>query len=391
MNVNISDYTGDRIAHTIDDEKMRACFIANRNQMKANYLETVDAALADRQIRMCDETKDFLYAVPAPVRYVKGTRPELECYAAKITNGCSSDFERVIAIMDHLKLLYEKCHGRLLFYGGTEEELLHKGEQLCECLSRLTCALCEVCKIPARIITHCLGGHVTNEVFTENKWWYVDSRAGVYFLGKDEKPASLWELWHDHSIIDLQTREVRQHVSPRFTWEQRAERLKKYMLSEYEVNTVKYYSLADAEKYSYRWVFDPEILALNRTSREYSVARGAIDSSLIAQQEPEIEFSFAEEQVLSGRIMICVYCKNFVVMPQTVTFLLNDTVIYRTPEQVPLAELHHPVSGVFTLGGSGEKFDVTKLEAGKYVLTVQCRYSDEVQIEGRRSFLISKE
>ena len=131
MTATLAAYTGNNIPDKLTNEKRRNCFIANRNSMKANYLDTVDAALVDSQILMCDETYGALYAPPAPSRYKKGSRPVLEAYVNGITSGCTSDFERVVAIVDNLKMLYEKCRGKILFYGGNEEDLLSKGEQLC--------------------------------------------------------------------------------------------------------------------------------------------------------------------------------------------------------------------------------------------------------------------
>ncbi|MBO5369975.1 MAG: transglutaminase domain-containing protein [Clostridia bacterium] len=386
MSINIKDYTGDCISAVIKDEKRRNCFIANKNSMKANYLETVDAALLDNQILMCEETYPYLYAKPNPTSYQTGSRPELESYVADICQNCNSDFEKVIAIIDNEKMLFEKCRGHILFYGGTEEELLHKGEQLCECLARLTVALCEIIGIPARIITHCLGGHVTNEVYTDGKWWYVDPRCGLFFVGKDGKPASLKELCEDSSIVDMQTDEVKAHTSPRFNWNERADALKKYILSEYEVNTVKYYSLSDYKHYSYRWILDHELINMNKFSSEYSIARGAIDNTFLVRGEPQAEFSFTEEQHFSGKVMINVYFNNYVIAPRKVTFMSDNKEVYTTPDIVPVEFIHHPNSNIFTLGGDGHLFDTATLKNGIHVLTVQCEYAEGMMHANRRNF-----
>lgn len=386
--MNILNYTGDRIADTLTDERMRNIFLANRDLMRANYKETVDAALVDHQIRLCAETREYLYRAPGPVRYQQGTRPRLEQYARQATAGCHTDFDRAIALMDHLKLLYQKCNGRILFYGGTEEELLQKGEQLCECLSRLQCALCEVLGIPARIITHCYGGHVTTEIFTDGKWWYLDPRAGLYMLGKDGKPASLWELWQDPALLSRQPEAVKHHVSPRYTWEQRAKRLKHAMLSELEVNTVKYYSLADAGQYSYRWIMEDELLDLNRFCDRYDAAEYALDGITYERPSPSILFSVQEGQLLHDRIMICATCQNFCIYPREIIFSVDGSEVWRSPGLVPLSDLHHPSSAIYTLGGSGHCFDTRTLSNGIHTLTASCRYSSQEIVTGSVTFTV---
>ena len=100
----------------------------------------------------------------------------------------------------HLEPGREPSHDDYV-YGGTEEELIAKGEWLCEGLSRLYVPLCEVAGIPGRILYHVIGGHVTAEVFV-GAWAYVDPRMGVYFrkarrrlglgVGPDERPRRSW-------------------------------------------------------------------------------------------------------------------------------------------------------------------------------------------------------
>ena len=100
--------------------------------------------------------------------------------------------------------LYKQNDGILLFYGGTEEELIKKGEQLCECLARLMVALCEIIDIPGRIITHIAGGHLTCEVFLENKWSYFDPRTGIFYVLPNGQIASAIELLLQPEIMDRQ-------------------------------------------------------------------------------------------------------------------------------------------------------------------------------------------
>ena len=261
--VNIEEYTGLNILRQLKTREQRDVFKGNYDAMRANYGENVDARLLDEQILMCDETYPVLYAVPSPVRYIKGSRPWLENYLSPIAESGKSETEKALAVMRICRDSYKTIRPGLWFYGGTEEEMLKKGEIYCECLARLFCGLCEVLGIPARIITHIGGGHLTAEVYADGKWGYIDSRTGMYFYLPDGRLASLKELCEDKSLLFCQSEEVRRDVTALFTYDYRIKRLEKYFLNENEVNTVKNYSLADAEEYSYGWMTADDVVLNN--------------------------------------------------------------------------------------------------------------------------------
>ena len=160
-------YRGKNIFERLSGAKMRA-FLANYNGMRANYAGTVDAALLENQILLCDETRELLYSRSwTKTDYREGSRPILEDTVKEITAENTTELEKALSIIRFCRDLYKKFRGRMLFDGGTEEELIKKGEQLCECLARLAVSLCEIVGIAGRIITHCGAGHLTCELYTD--------------------------------------------------------------------------------------------------------------------------------------------------------------------------------------------------------------------------------
>ena len=163
----LESYKGLNIKDKLSGAKRRA-FLANYNGMRANYGTTVDGALTDVQILFSEQTRDSLYSDAwTKTDYVKGSRPELEKTASELTKDKTNQFDKALALVLFTRDLYKRFRGRMLFDGGTEEELIKKGEQLCECLARLVVSLCEVVGIAGRIITHCGGGHLTSELYVD--------------------------------------------------------------------------------------------------------------------------------------------------------------------------------------------------------------------------------
>jgi hypothetical protein len=144
-------------------------------------------------------------------------------------------------------------------YGGSEEELIQKGEQLCECLGRLHVALCEVAGIPGRIVMHDIGGHITSEVYVDGHWAYMDPRTGIYFRKADGSFASVWDLWTNPRRLRRQGDLVQADVSERWTWEFRVWKCETKYFDPREVNGFQNYSLADAERYRYEQLTEEQV------------------------------------------------------------------------------------------------------------------------------------
>lgn len=387
----LQEYTGVNIPSKIEDPARREAFIINWKHMWGNYGEGVDAQLLWEQILLCDATEEILYQPPEPTRYVKGSRPVLERYAKEITKDAASETECAIAIMRYMRDTFYKCRGRQLFWGGTEEVLLEKGEQLCECVARLEVALLEVLSIPARIITHTIGGHVTTEVFADGKWGYVDPRCGMYFYLEDGRLASLIELIRDHSIMDKQPEAVVSDVSPRFPYEGRIEALKRAYCSTLEVNTFKYYSLADAERYNYTWQQDSGCISLgmNRLIKEYYNARVALmypEKGGAAM--PEIRFTLHDGVTLSEDVLFGVRVNNVMCQPEVMRFYLDGELIYSADGWVPISELSTAQHGVTYLGGAGGSLPVSTLSDGEHSLRVEAELAPDWVMEKSLSFFV---
>ena len=199
----LAPFTGERAAAAVVGDDRRRTYRLNSVQLAINYGENVECQLRRELVLLCPQTVAVLYgaaAVPQP-RYEAGTRPVLEQVVAAATAGRGSETEQALALMRFCRDLYRRnpieLQGPQYVFGGTEEQLIAKGEQTCECLARLHVALCEIAGIPARIVMHVLGGHICSEVFVDGAWAYMDPRTGVYFQKPDGRLASVWALWWD--------------------------------------------------------------------------------------------------------------------------------------------------------------------------------------------------
>ncbi|MBN2310730.1 MAG: transglutaminase family protein, partial [Candidatus Hydrogenedentes bacterium] len=221
-------YTGKEAEAILIGEARKRAFRCNYVQLSVNYGDAVDFQLRQELVVVCPQTLEFLYSgfTPLETRYVKGSRPALEKVAAEATAGCSTAREKALALMRYCRDLYDEkwytgAFGEYV-YGGTEEELIEKGEILCECLGRLHVALCEVSGIPGRLVMHVVGGHICSEVHVDGGWAYMDPRCGMYFVKADGTLASLRDLLNDPGLVRAQPDEVKADVGPWWTWEERA-------------------------------------------------------------------------------------------------------------------------------------------------------------------------
>jgi len=248
----IKKYTGLAIADVLP-AKAAKMYLACLEYMHEAFGDNVEYERLSEQILLCDETRDFLYSSPNPTRYQKGTRPILEKTVSDVCNGCATDKEKVLAILAFIRDLRLKFDGLDFFYGGTEEELIKKGERFCERVSRLMVSLCEVAGIPGRIVFHSRG-HITSEIWLDGKWSYFDPRYGVFFTDSSGKIMSVDEIVANPNAIDSQPDWVTAYVSDEKTampnWR---ENHKKYF-DVRELQLMQHYSLADSHKYHFEWM-----------------------------------------------------------------------------------------------------------------------------------------
>lgn len=252
---DLQAYTGLNALQTIVGEDRRLAYLLNYEQLAVNYGQNVEFQLRREQVILCPQTEEFLYSqfTPLRTRYTPGSRPELEAVVAEQTADCATETEAALALMRFTRELYRRDvrDGGGYIYGGIEEQLIAKGERLCETLGRLYVALCEVAGIPGRIVMHDIGGHIAAEVHADGGWAYVDPRCGVYFRKSDGALASVRELRDDPSILRAQPRSVKDDVGEQWTWEERVTKCEQRYFHPREINGFQNYSLADAERYRY--------------------------------------------------------------------------------------------------------------------------------------------
>ncbi|MBQ7362999.1 MAG: hypothetical protein IJW48_00970 [Clostridia bacterium] len=252
----IKEFSGERLFDKLSP-MARDVVLTNLNYMKEAFGENVEYERLFHQTLLAPETEEYLYSVPERPTYEWGSRPVLEAAVAEATRGCKTERERVLGLVAYIRDLKEKSHGYDYFYGGTEEELIKKGERFCERVARLMCALSEIAGIPARIIFHVSGGHLTNEVFIEDKWCYVDPRFGLFYLGEDGKLMSVTEITRNPEVIYNQPEWVYAYGSKEYTPEFMAKENHDMYLRPLEIQLYGTYSLKDAEKYGYHYEWRP--------------------------------------------------------------------------------------------------------------------------------------
>ena len=388
-NTGIIDYTGLNIQNYLS-EKQRPGFLKNWELMTANYGNTADAQLLEKQVLICEETYSYLYCrTPQMPEYQRGLRPELERILSEIVAEQQDNESCVLAIVKYCSTLWRKRNGHILFYGGSEEDLCEKGEQLCECLSRLTVAFCTMLSIPARIITHVITGHLTCEVWINGKWCYVDPRKNLYFRKEDGLLASTWELWHDHSILRECEEEVRSCLSERFDKDITVQRLYSMYFNPDEVLTVKEYDFQNTAFYNYSWRTNYDLWAadINRTAIEYAKEKSVL-FGIHEPQKPEILLSIEDNQMISNDMPIVAYVKNVVVPPERIVFYIDEKKVYTVSDVVPTGHIHNAVTASYYLSGDGETAEKLKLSGGKHVLTVEAWITPCQSISQKREFSV---
>ena len=247
------EYSGNAFLTKIDPLILKLV-LANREYMKLAFGENVEYERLFEQILLCPETEEILYEAPEKKPYYeRGSRPILEAAVEEATKGCVTEREIVLGLMSYIRDLRKKSHGYDYFYGGTEEELIKKGERYCERVARLMCGLCEIAGIPARTIFHVSGGHLTNEIFIEGKWSFIDPRFGVFYIGEDGKMMSVVEIMRNREAIFNQPDWVYAYESDESTTEFKCQQNHDFYFHPRELQLISYYSLAYKDKYHFEW------------------------------------------------------------------------------------------------------------------------------------------
>jgi len=240
---------GERLIGTARD-----LYLNNLDYMHEAFGDNVEYERHADQVLYCAQTRDWLYAqAPGKPVYAVGSRPVLEQAVKEACKDCTTDREKAIALMVYIRDLKKKSDGYDYFYGGTEEELIKKGERYCERVSRLMDALCEIAGLPARTVWHLSGGHLTNEVYIDGNWAYIDPRFGLFYINQEGRILSVEEIVADPDVIFRQPEWVYEYGSEEYTKEFMQQQNYDYYLAKREIQMYSVYSLADAHRYHYDW------------------------------------------------------------------------------------------------------------------------------------------
>jgi hypothetical protein len=280
---DISKYKGKAAAYQIRGVWRKKAYIFNYEQFAANYGEGVEFQLRREQVILCPQTVDYLYSkfTPSVVKYVKGSRPELEKEVNTAIANCKKNQEKALALMRFCRDLKEKDTikwGQGYVFGGTEEYIIEEGSDICECLGRLYVALCEIAGLPARIVMHDIGGHITAEVNIDGSWGYIDPKTGLYFLKKDNTLASTWEVWTNPSLMHTQSDAVKADLKDKPGWEEKIKKCEDQYFNIKEVIGFENYTLSDCSKYNYTVLtWDEAVRAgLFRVNEAYTYATNQV-------------------------------------------------------------------------------------------------------------------
>jgi len=233
----------------------REAYVALVDYMHIAFGDNVDYERLNDLILYCPQTRDYLYSTPPQTPYYKiGSRPLLEQITAQLCEGCKSEREKVIAFMTYIRDLRHKSSGHDYFFGGTEEELIKKGERYCERVVRIMSAFCEIASIPCRTILHVSGGHHTCEVYIENKWGFIDPRFALFYIDKSGNLMSLEEIVNNPAAIFEQPEWVYDYASDEADIEYMCRQNYELYMRKSEIQCYSVYSMADAEKYHFEWL-----------------------------------------------------------------------------------------------------------------------------------------
>ena len=255
--MDVKQYIGQELyLGDMPEAVQRAAAISMKNSI-AFYGDTVDGQMIRDQIRLCDETEDYVYSeyTPLEIKYQRGSRPELERILDRILTDSDTERDRVLRILRFVRDLHKLRPGKNteaagdLFHGGIEEEVIKKCSNMCNEQARVFCVLCQVAGIPARYVGHYIDRHGVNEAYVEGKWAYFDNE-GRYFLTPDGTIAGVRELRRNPELVTTQAPEVVAEARTRFPLE-RSER----EFCRVEVTVMTNYFAWESARYNYDWIW----------------------------------------------------------------------------------------------------------------------------------------
>ncbi len=267
--MDLTKYKGIGADH--GDSKVTAVALENTTYSQSVYRTgSIDNVMFNDAVALQPATVDYLYAdfTPLDQPFTPGTRPLLERLVARITEGCSSDRDKAIALtawtwkirVNYVHPDYEP------FHGGAEEEVVRKGSDMCNEMARVLIVMAQIAGIPSRYVGHMTpldyddptsgSGHGVTEMHIDGAWAYFDVR-GRFFEKADGRLASAWDLVRDPGLVDRQSDEVRAHWDPRY----KIANVRK-LYAPGVAHIVANYLAADHAKYDYSWTYPSASLML---------------------------------------------------------------------------------------------------------------------------------
>ncbi len=173
---------------------------------------TVEQVLLERWLYLCPATYRFLYEGSHPRRpaYRRRSRPELERFVRDTVKGATAEETVLHRICSALARMAEKKSDPWpeMVFGGTEEEILARGTNLCGDLSRVACIAFQIAGFPSRLVfladpSRAYYGHTIVEVWRKGAWGAVDCLCGVVYHHPAGSPVSVWDLQQHPEWIDL--------------------------------------------------------------------------------------------------------------------------------------------------------------------------------------------
>lgn len=231
----------------------------------------VDVEIIDNQLILNEKTREYIYSdfTPDTLAYVPGSRPMLEKIVGEHVRDGMSDRDKALALMRRVR--DNQDHGLArhdLFQGGDEEDLLRRGAQMCNEISRLFACLCQIAGLPARIMCSHMTGHMMNETKLNGKWAWIDTMKGLAPVNDQDEPVSAWELFQDPKLFERQPKSVWDDCRPpkiNFGTEQRDPRNLAFEMVKNrdcyfhprEALAIGNYYAWEHDRYTFPWRIDP--------------------------------------------------------------------------------------------------------------------------------------
>jgi len=267
--MDLTPYTGLGADH--GDPKVSAVALENSTYSQAIYRPgSVDHVFFDQAVALQPATVDRLYSdfTPLDQPFMPGTRPFLEKLTAKVTGRLGADRDKAIALMEwtwRIRVNYSHPEYEP-FHGGSEEEVVRKGSDMCNEMARVMIVMAQIAGIPSRYVGHMTPldhdspstgtGHGVCELHVDGAWAYFDVR-GRCFEKANGSLASAWGVISAPGLLDRQSEAIKAHMDFRSSTEGA-----KSLYAPGVAHIIVNYLAADHANYDYSWSYPSKSLWL---------------------------------------------------------------------------------------------------------------------------------